>query len=116
MPYDGVSWTLLPAILPPVLGTAGSDMHLLVPGKGQVRPEVLRTRGSGRAHCPSSKITPGGRPWKPRGTLPWPFSRPRGRFKSSRLRTRGRYPGVARAGTEAAVPAGGRGSTGPSRG
>lgn len=44
MPYDGVSWTLLPAILPPVLGTAVSDMHLLVPGKGQVRPEVLPTR------------------------------------------------------------------------
>lgn len=32
---DGMSWTLLPAILPPVLDTAGLDMHLLVAGKGQ---------------------------------------------------------------------------------
>lgn len=94
---------------PRALGTAGLDMHLLVPRRGQVR--VLRPRSlpqqqdRSRRQCPET-------PRDPPAALQ-PAARPLG---SLRLQTRGRCPGVARAGTEAAVRAAGRGSAGPSRG
>lgn len=90
-PYDGTSRTLLPACLPFSLrgwAPAAWTCTCWCRGRGQVRPAVLALSPR-RAHWPSSKLTPGGRPWKPRGTLPWPLSGPRSRFNSWRLQPRG---------------------------
>lgn len=64
-------WRVLPAILSPVPGTAGWAMHLLVQGKGQVRPAVLG-RGA------SAASLRGGRPLRPRGTSRGPRAGPAG--------------------------------------
>lgn len=87
-----------------VLGTAGLDMHLPVRGRDKSGQRCRRLGGSGRAHCPSSRSTPCEGSLKARGTLPRPSTQPLSCFDSPRLPSRGRDPGAARAGTEAAVP------------
>lgn len=116
VPYNGLSWTFPPAMVPGCGARPTWTCTCWCRQRDKGGQGCCGRRGCGRAQCPSSKITPGDSPLKPRGTLPWPFSWLHSRFNSLRLQTRGGYPGVARAGTEAAVPAGGRGSAGPSRG
>lgn len=88
------------------------------PGRDRRGQRCSRRGRSGRAHCPgSSKSAPGGGgALHPEGPSRGPPARSTAASAPGGCRPGAREPGVARAGTEAAVPAAGRGSAGPSRG